>query len=326
MVPRRLRVDGFDGSAPVAIPGVPAPVRGRGRANDLADVLEIALARTGLRLGYDLLMGLSGLAFRTPPDPFDARIGREDAIAALDGLGAALEPAPELRDARGLGSDAILNLVAAAVDDGLPCAALGWGSVKDRWSIICGYDRRRERLLGHCLLDEPREQYESWPPNPELLIMMPAAPRPRSAEALTAVVRAAASAWQVEGAGHWLAWQRAVRELGGAPPAGHVAAVELLADARAAAAGFLEALAERLEPIPAAWLRNAAERYRALVEALEAGAAPRGPETLMLLEAPEPRAAWADALARATAFDEAAARDLRLSLEATWLPEDAQRQ
>jgi len=325
MAPRRLRVDGFDGSAPVAIPSVPAPLRGRGRANDLADVLEIAIAHTGLRLGYDLLMGLSGLAFRTPPDPFAAGIAREDTAAALTVLATALAPAPELHDARALGPGAVLELVAAAVADALPCAALGWGSVKDRWSIICGHERARERLLGHCLLDEPRAQYESWPPNPELLITMPAAPWPRGVEALTGAIRAAAAAWEGHGASRWAAWSRALRDLDAAPPVGHIAAVELLADARSAAAGFLEALAERLEPIPAAWLRRASERYRTLVEALETGGAPRGAEALALLAAPEAREAWADSLARAAVIDEAAAADLRLSLTATWTPDEAER-
>jgi len=325
MAPRRLRVDGFDGSAPVAIPGVPAPLRGRGRANDLAAVLEIAIAHTGLRLGYDLLMGLSRLAFRTSPDPFAAALGREDAAGALAGLGAALAPAPELHEAPALGPGGVLELVATAVDGALPCAALGWGSVKDRWSIICGYDRARERLLGHCLLDEPRAQYESWPPNPDLLITMPSAPRPRRAETLDGTIRAAAATWDARNAARWAAWQRALRDLDAAPPVGHIAAVELLADARTAAAGFLEALADRLEPIPAAWLRRAAERYRTLVEALETGGAPIDQETLALLEAPEAREAWADALARAAAIDQAAAADLRLSLEATWTPDDAER-
>ncbi len=324
MAPGRLRVDGFDGSAPVAIPGVPPPLRGRGRANDLASALEIAFAHTGLRLGYDLLMGLSGLAFSRPPGPFDAAVGAEVARAALTRLGVALEPAPELHDVQALDEGAVLELVAPAVDDGLPCAALGWGSVKDRWSLICGYDRVRKRLLGHCLLDEPREQYESWPPNPHLLITMRAAPRPRGAEAISQIIRTAAATWVTEVAPSWAAWQRALADLDGPPPAGHMAAVELLADARAAAAGFLEALAERVEAIPAAWMRRAAERYRTLVETLEAGGLPRSIEALALLEDPDVRRAWVNSVARAATIDEAAAADLRLSQEATWMPDDAE--
>lgn len=325
MAPQRLRVNGFDGSAPRAIPGVPAPLRGAGRAHDLASVLDIIVAQAGLRLGYDVVMGLSGLAFRVPVDPFAATLSAEDGVAAIERLSGAIEPGLKLHDGRGMPPSAILDAVAAAVDSSLPCAVLGWGSEKGHWSVIAGYDRSRERLLGHCLLDAPREQYESWPPNPTLLVTLPAHPRPRGVRALDEAIRAAGADWTAHAASRWAKWVRAVRELTAAPPSGHIAAIEMLADARNAAARFLDALADRLEPLPAAWLRRAAERYAALAEALETGATPRNEDALTDMADRAAREQWAEALAAAARIDEAAAADLRLSQEATWLPEEADR-
>jgi len=324
MAPTRLQVAGQDGGTPKALPGVPAPLSGSGRAHSLAHVLEIALAQAGPSLGYDAVMGISGLAFRTPADPWAPGLTAEEAAAAVEALNAALEPGLELHRAGGdLTPDRAIDLVAACIDGGRPCAALGWGSVKESWSVICGYDRARGRLLGHCVLDTPREQYESWPPTLELLIAMPGRPGPSGPGALAEAVRRAGDAWEQTGRERYGRWVAAVHALDAAPPPEHVAAVELLADARNAAAAFVAALAERREAIPAAWLSRAAERYREIVELLEAADVPRTSEALALLDDEPARRAWADSLAAVARAEEAAAHDLRMSLTADDPPGDA---
>lgn len=323
MASRRLNVPRSGEDAPKALPGVVTPVRGSGRACDLAHVLEIVFDHSGLNLGYDAIMGLSGLAFHTPHDPFPPRLDPAEAVTAIETLSAAVEPGLQLH--RGEQSpDAIMEIVSVSVDQGRPCAALGWGSVKERWSVICGYDRRRERLLGHCVLEEPRERYESWPPTLELLVTLPAAPRARGREAIDRAITTAGEKMQNEGQDAWERWTEALFALDDTPPIGHMLAVELVADARTAAAVFLDAVADHYEPIPAAWLHSAAERCRALVGLLEAGGGPLHPETFVLLEDQMARDSWVESLRLAARIDEAIAADLRLSLKAEYPPDEAE--
>ncbi len=322
MASRRLNVPRSGEDAPKALPGIVAPVRGSGRACDLAHVLEIVFDYSGLRLGYDAIMGLSGLAFRTPHDPFASQLHPAEAVAAIETLSTAIEPGLQVHQGE-LSPDAIMEAVSVSVNQGRPCAALGWGSIKERWSVICGYDRGRERLLGHCVLEEPREQYESWPPTLELLVTLPAQPRPGGRRAIDRAIAAAGEQMQNEGQDAWERWTQALLALDDAPPAGHMSAVEFVADARTAAAAFLDAVADLHEPIPAAWLRNAAERCRALVGLLEAGG-PLNPETLALLEDQTARVSWIESLRLAARIDEAVAADLRLSLKAEYPPEEAE--
>ncbi|MGD9496895.1 MAG: hypothetical protein AB7Y46_11385, partial [Armatimonadota bacterium] len=224
--PTRLPVGRSGGAR--AISSVAAPLRSSGRAHSLAQVLQIALAQAGLCLGYDAVMGLSGLAFRTPELTAPAP-GVEDSREALTALGHALESPLDLHGADGpLAHEQALELVAANIDRGLPCIALGWGSVKQSWSIICGYDRARERLLGHCVLDAPRREYESWPPTVELLAILPDRPRPHAADALPRAVRARGETWQRSGEARYAAWIAAVEASQGPVPVAQIAAVELL--------------------------------------------------------------------------------------------------
>jgi len=238
-VAKRLRFDGYDGSKPVALPDVTAPLRTDGRAYTLARVLEIALAHIRLPLGYDAIMGLCGQAFRTPPwpDPPSPTVAESrEAVQALSGaLGGCLRV---LGGENALPGGDVLDAVAASVDAGRPCLALGWGSVKDHWSIVAGYDRGKQRLIGHCLLDSPRSQYESWPPTVEVLVTLTAEPKPRGPQAITDALQAGARRWSDEGAARYRQWTREMRDLDDTPGTPHEQAVELLADARAAAAGF----------------------------------------------------------------------------------------
>ncbi len=321
---RRLRVDGFDGSRPTAIPGIPAPVRGSGRAHSLAHVLEIALDQCGLALGYDAIMGLSGLAFRTPPWPGGPGLSADETRDAVEALEAALDGGPRLHsEADGLDEGAAMKLAGESIDAGRPCAALGWGSVKESWSIICGYDATRGRLLGHCLLDAPRKRYESWPPSLTWLVTFDGDPRPRGPAAIEGALRAGGRSWAESGQQRYLRWMASLGQMEQAAGYEHEAAVELLADSRAAAAGFLECLAELGEGIRASWLRRAAEIYRELIDLLEARGAAYSPGAAAALKDPAGRLAWAERLEGLASLDAEAARSLRLALTANYPPEDA---
>ncbi len=331
----RLRVDGPDDADSTAIPSVPAPIQGLGRAQSLAQVLEIVLPSAGLQLGYDDLMGLSGLAFRTPPWPDLPGVSRDEALAVVDAMNEALEPPLSVHGAEEPRSpDEALALVAACVDEGRPCVALGWGSVKERWSVIAGYDRTGERLLGHCVLAEARDAYESWPPDLSLLLTVPAEVKLRGGTVLLDAVERAHRRWVSEGRARYARWIATLderedeagnsRQAAGLREADTLqeAAVELLADARGAATEFLSGLAESVEGNRAAWLAHAAESYARLVEMLEGrGAAPLSEAALAGLQDARWRDAWARRLEQMAELEEAAATALRRSASAEFPPE-----
>lgn len=319
MTAQRLHVSSEDG--PAVLSGVPAPLRGVGRAHSLAQVLDIALSEAGLRLGYDALMGLTGLAFRTPPWPEGPGLSAEETAAAVAALDAAIAGDVRLHQV-GPAEDA-MRLAQEAIDAGVPCPALGWGSVKESWSIICGYDAAKQRLLGHCLLDAPPERYEAWPPTAELMIALPGSPSAGGREVLTGAVQAAHRRWDDSGRARYRAWIAAVQDSDAPPGPEHEVAVELLADARTASAGFLERLAELEEPIPQSWLRRAAELHRRVVEGLEARGATHSPEVLAALETVGGRDAWAEQLRSLLRLEERAFEALRLSAVADYPPEEA---
>ncbi len=327
MALRRLTVKRNDGDAPCALTGVPAPVRSPGRACALAQVLEICLDHVGLRLGYDTIMGLSGLALRAPHLPDDDALAAEERVA-LKTLAGTLTPALRVHEPA---PDDALRLVIGAIDAGLPCAALGWGSEKEAWAVICGYDRGRGRLLGHCLLDHPRMEYESWPAELSLLVTLDGPPRLQGREAIRSAVVRAAQSWHRD-VGR--AWERWIAASAGAPPgtapalsddrphpaAAYSATAALLIDARAAAERFARVLAERQEPLPAAWLMRAAERFAREIELLEStmtGGVEEFAES-------EQREAWADRLTAAARLDEAGFADLRRAWSADFGPEEAE--
>jgi len=323
-VARRLSFQGYDGSHPVAIPGIIAPLRGDGRAHGLAQTLEIALSHDELSLGYDALMGLCGLAFRTPSWPQPPAPTIEDAAAAVGALSDALSGCMRLlRGIEAASEGALIDTVAAAVDAGRLCVALGWGSEKDRWSVITGYDRGKMRLLGHCTLDAPRERYEAWPPALSVLVAITDRPLPRGPEAVEEALRRGATRWSEEGAGRYAAWIEELRLLDEPPGAAHELAVELLADARATAAGFAEGVARYEPEVPAAWLARAAEHWRELVLLLEARGLPHSMEALDALETREGRADWADLLEMAARHEEQAAAAIRRAHSADYPPEEA---
>ncbi|MBD3291370.1 MAG: hypothetical protein GF393_00490 [Armatimonadia bacterium] len=323
---RRLTFDGYDGSRPVALPGVPGPVRGAGRAHSLARTLEIALKHAGLSLGYDAIMGLSGLAFRTPPWPDPPALTAEDATGATDALSKALGDCFTLHGGDAAADEArVLDMVAASISDGRPCVALGWGSDKDHWSLIAGYDRGKNRLIGHSLLDTPREQYESWPPAVDVLVVITALPSPRGPEAVSAALQTGAQRWSDQGLERYGRWIDEIESLDAPPDTRHERAVELLADARASAASFADQIAELERQTPAAWLVRAAEHWREVVMLLEARGVPGSPEAMAALETADRRSDWAGVLRAAAEHEAQAASAVRLSASADYLPEEAAR-
>lgn len=326
MSARRLKVQGSGADAPRAIPGVPAPLRTAGRAYSLVQVLEIVLDTAGLRLGYEIVMGICGLAYRTPPWPEEPKPSPEESLSAVKALGSALSGGISVVGDEGAPpAEALMEQVQQALETGRPCAALGWGSVKEEWSVICGCDTGRGRLLGHCLLDQPREQYESWPPDLELLVTLPAAPEPSGRKAIERALRCGYERLFAEARPRYGAWAQKLREMDEPPSARHEQAVEMLADARSAAASFAEEVALHEEEVPAAWLTEAAGLWHQLVDLLEARGAPFTPEAMKRLDTPEGREAWVRTLERAAHLDDRAARAVKCSTTADYLPQETLR-
>lgn len=320
MSPQRLQVD--RGSAgPTVIAGVDAPLRGTGRGHSIAQVLDLALREAGLSLGYDALMGITGLAFRVPAWPGAAGLTGDETAAAVRALDDALRGDVVLHEAPE--TDAAMDIVRRSIDAGVPVAALGWGSAKESWSVICGYDTDRGRWLGHCVLDAPRKQYESWPPTHEMLVELPRSPRPRGREALRQAVRRAGASWSDSGERRYERWITELRETEEPPGIDHEVAVELVIDARTAAVGFLRRLAELEEPIPGAWLELAADRHLEAMELLESRGRPQSEAAMARLETRRGREMEADLLARALRSEQKAFRALRLALEADYPPDEA---
>ncbi|GEM_PF-5424822 len=320
---RRLSFQGYDGSHPVALPGVPAPLRGEGRAHSLAQTMEIALRRAGLPLGYGVVMGLSGLAFRTPEWPGTLHLAPQEIAQAVEELSQALGRCLTLTEGAGQSEDEVLAAVARVVEQGRPCVALGWGSEKHEWSVITGYDRGKRRLLGHCLLDAPREQYEAWPPALAMLVTTAARPRPRGPEAVEAALQSGARRLEEEGAARYCAWIEEMRLLDDVPDPGHELAVELLADARTAAAEFAEEVAAYEPEVPAAWLARAGELWREVVRLLEARGLPGSAEALEALQTREGREDWAELLEAAARIEAEAATAIERAHRVDFPPEEA---
>ncbi len=324
MTARRLRIESSDANAPRAIRDVAAPLRTTGRSHNLAQVLELMLDTAGLSLGYEVVMGLSGLACRTPPWPAEPRLSFEEAVSAAERLGSALEDGLTVCRGAELPAEDLLAQVREVVDAGRPCAALGWGSEKEDWSIICGYDIGRGHLIGHCLLDHPRERYESWPARLEILISLPAAPAPSGREAVERALQLGSSRLVEEAPQRYQTWMNAMLQAD-APPSPiqpHEQAVEMLADARSAAATFAAAVARHEDEVASAWLTRAANLWHEMVEILESRGAPHTPEAIAWLDHPEGRRAWATVLERAARLDDRAAVAVKCSLTVDYLPEE----
>ncbi len=318
---KRLEMAEPEDSGRKLLAGVPAPMRGQARSHWLIQALEIALAFVGAPLDYDTLMGLSGLAFRTPPWPGDPEPTLEECIEAVDALNRSL--AGGVNIATDAQPEEWLELVAGEIDAGRPCVAIGWGSVPEDWSVIAGYDRTRESVAGHCRLEGARDGYEIWPATLEALVTVAADPRIAHEDAPRAAIRAANAIWEESGAARYEAWISEMLAADGEPELSHERAVQLLADSRSAAAGFVARVAARDDTVRGEWLAETAATLDELVELIEGrGGPPLSHEAVAALADEEGRERWAARLHRALKLEQKVAEGLRRAPSAEYPPGD----
>ncbi|HKQ48794.1 MAG TPA: hypothetical protein VJZ71_12050 [Phycisphaerae bacterium] len=155
----------------IRVEGV-GPIRGfaRGRDCTFMHCLELILEATGRRIGYDELMGVSGMAFRTQfrVDKWD--VGNPDPLvgdSCLDALFAAIGWQYDLRVVRRdelAEADALTRAIRHSVDQGVPVMAANVIPPED-WGIITGY--RRDRLWLCRAYDTSAQQIDQpaagWP-------------------------------------------------------------------------------------------------------------------------------------------------------------------
>ncbi len=318
---KRLEMHEPEDSGRKLLPGVPAPVRGQARSHGLIQALEIALAFVGAPLDYDTLMGLSTLAFRTPPWPGDPDPTLEECIQALDALNSTL--AGEVNVATGATPDEWLDLVVAEIDAGRPCVALGWGSEPEDWSVIAGYDRTRESVAGHCRLEGARDAYEIWPAKLEALVTIEMDAHIAGDEALQAAIQSAHVIWEESGETRYRAWIDDILTADEEPELSHERAVQLLDDSRSAAAEFVARVAAGDDTVRGEWLDDAAAHLDELVELIEGrGGPPYSREAIAALADKDGRERWAARLSHALKLEQKVAEGLRRAPSAEYPPGD----
>lgn len=168
----------------------------KGRDCTFMHCLELILDAVGRKIGYDELMGLSGMAFRTQfrVDRWD--VGNPDPLvgdSCLDVLFAAIGWQYDLQIVRRdelAESDALQRAVRQSIDRGIPVLAANIIPPED-WGIITGY--RRDRLWlcrsyngGAERIDRPAT---GWPTAALLLTKRQA--RPATSETRAASIRRA---------------------------------------------------------------------------------------------------------------------------------------
>lgn len=137
----------------------------KGRDCTFLHCLELVLESVGRRLGYDELMGISGLAFRTQfrVDQWD--VGNADPLVGdsrLEVLSAAIGWKCELRIVRRdelAETDSLYRAIRQSIDAGVPVPAANVIPPED-WGIITGY-RRDQNLL--CRSYNGQAQVEDQP-------------------------------------------------------------------------------------------------------------------------------------------------------------------
>jgi hypothetical protein len=318
---KRLEMNEPADSGRKLLPDVHAPVRGQARSHGLIQALEIALAFVEAPLDYDTLMGLSTLAFRTPPWPENPEPTLAECIQAVDALNNALTGGVTVT------SDALpeqwLDLVVAEIDAGRPCVAIGWGSVPEDWSVIAGYDRTRNAAAGHCRLEDARDAYEIWPAEFEALVTVAADARIAGDEALQAAIQSAHVIWEESGAARYQAWIGELLTAVEEPELSHERAVQLLDDSRSAAAVFVARVAAGDDTVRGEWLAAAAAYLNELVELIEGrGGPPYSHEAIAALADEDGRGRWAARLGRAFELEQRIAGALRRAPLAEYPPGD----
>ncbi len=155
----------------VRVEGV-GPIRGfaKGRDCTFMHCLELILEATGRKIGYDELMGISGMAFRTQfrVDKWD--VGNPDPLVGdncLDVLFPAIGWQYEVRIVRRdelAEADSLFRAIRQSIDHSVPVLAANVIPPED-WGIITGY--RRDRLWLCRAYNPPAQQVDQpaagWP-------------------------------------------------------------------------------------------------------------------------------------------------------------------
>ncbi len=309
--------------------GVPAPGTLPAGRCALVRATMAALAHAGRPVDYDVLMGLSAVAFMLPlePDfqsvPADARrCARLPAALAALGLRGRAWP---------LAGAETMAPVYAALDAGFAVPLLGWPQPQDDWGVLTGYDHGRGVVCGWPAGYAGESYVGAAPAGTAAILLEQVAPVPELAPELAATLE-----WVVAHAADVAAayplwcdmlderWERDEDELvAAARVLRHEVAAEALADARAAAASFLRWCGDRLLGVAAEWALSAAERCDALVESLEARHPPLfDDEVAEALRSATWRGQWRRRLAGLAEADADVARDLRRALTTDLAPGD----
>lgn len=310
---RRLVLARQPGSDSHILPNVPAPPRVPAGACALMAALQAALNYVGRAASYDTLMGLTGLAFGLPGcQPPRLR----EALAAL-GFAGDLCPGPTNPQA--------LSALKAALHAGFPVAVVGWPTPQDDWGLIAGYDRGGAILCGWPA-GAAGPAYLGAPAAGSALIVLAGPVSPLDpADAARAALSWAAAQYDPlrQGYQEWsaeLANGMEQRSDDASDALRHAARLATLADARTAAAGYLEECAELFDEVAAAWLLRARDAYQLLVDRAEADPLLRdGPVSDALR-------AWLDTapqeLADITRLDLAALQDVQRALTLPYGPDE----
>lgn len=299
-MPRRLSVTRAATTGSLLLSQVPRPDKLPAGTCSLVRALCACVRPVGIQIGYDDLMGLTGIAFDLPaPADFAAPSAHplrcEGVVEGLCALGlkarcVSLEPQDPA---------AVVAVVEEGLESGFAVPVLGWPAAGDDWAVITGSDRGRGVLCGWPSRPAT-EAYLGAPPRGEAAIVLLERRQPPSPTQalLEALGRAADRAGRVaETYAQWVSCLRAQAGWGedaGACILRHEAFCDALADARTSAAAFCERAGETLGPEAGEWLTQAAAEAYAIVSELEARDPPIGdPEVLQAFESAQWREEWA---------------------------------
>lgn len=317
-----------DQSGKVWIQGI-GPIRGfaRGRDNTFMHSLELVLDATGRKIGYDELMGISGLAFRLQfrVDRWD--VGNPDGLVGEDCL-KVLFPAVgwnyEVRIVRLEEVDEVAALrlaIRRSINRGVPVLAANVIPPED-WGILTGYDGNKRWLCrsyngGAAVTNKPAK---GWPTAVVLLTRRLA--RPSARKAHVASIRRAVELFEQRKSGvhalgdkafdHWCQSLHSVRDRSYIH-ANFWTYIGLI-DARSAAVRYLKAIAKEFGP-RRTHLIKASNWYdkevRLLLEGLDHVPQARAPKSLPPIEM---RKRQIDVLRRARKMERNAIASLKRAL------------
>jgi len=311
------------------LPDVPAPAGLEAGSCGLVRALMAAIQHAGVPVGYDALMGLSGIAFMlTMPDgPTDLRTSDLTASRVLEGIRAVgLGANAQVFEA---GSKPVADLVQGAVDAGRAVALLGWPNDGDDWSVITGYDPSRGIICGWPAHYRADSYLGAEPGGSAALLLQAGAEPTQQPQAVRQAL-----AWALQQAPRvaetYEQWATSLEGEWGTDPedpemlravGAHEALCERLTDGRLSAARFLGHCVDMFSAVCSPWLAKAAQAYQAAAETLEARQPPvHDDRILQALVSPEWRQEWALTLQTVASHDAEAADCLRRFLKGDPLP------